>query len=220
MPTHTVAEGDCLASIAAQYGFFPDTLWNAPENAALRQSRLDPNVLSPGDSVFIPDLRPRPEPLKNLVYNKFRRKNVPSLFRLQLFRGQRPRALQSFQALVDNSQTITGTTDANGILSFPIPPNAAEIRLTIGPDKFQATLQLGLLAPIDSTLGGQQRLLNLGYFNGPADAELSESWTAALAAFQRESALPESKSYDPATQAKLLSRHDKSGGPWDYRTGA
>jgi hypothetical protein len=33
MPKHTVAEGECLSSIAHRYGFFWKTLWDHPENA-------------------------------------------------------------------------------------------------------------------------------------------------------------------------------------------
>lgn len=56
MAFHEVKQGEHLSGIAADYGF-PDftTLWNRPENAALKQKRENPHVLLPGDKVFVPD---------------------------------------------------------------------------------------------------------------------------------------------------------------------
>ena len=59
MPNHTVVQGECLSSIAAKAGFTVDALWNLPENAQLKSTRKDPNVLYPGDVVFVPDPRPK-----------------------------------------------------------------------------------------------------------------------------------------------------------------
>jgi len=36
MPEHQVQQGDCINSIGLQYGFFPNTLWNHPDNAELK----------------------------------------------------------------------------------------------------------------------------------------------------------------------------------------
>ena len=56
MPNHTVEQGECLSRIAAQYGFRDyQTIYNDPGNAELRQKRPDPNMLFPGDIIFIPD---------------------------------------------------------------------------------------------------------------------------------------------------------------------
>ena len=52
-------EGECVGSIAFEHGFFPDTLWDHPNNAELKGKRGDPNVLLAGDVVHVPDLRPK-----------------------------------------------------------------------------------------------------------------------------------------------------------------
>ncbi len=58
MTTHVVEQGECLATIAARHGYAWQTVYNAPENAALRRRRPNPNVLYPGDVVEIPEKRP------------------------------------------------------------------------------------------------------------------------------------------------------------------
>ncbi|MBC7927680.1 MAG: LysM peptidoglycan-binding domain-containing protein, partial [Bryobacteraceae bacterium] len=40
MKQHIVQAGDCVSSIAEYYGFDWERLWNLPENATVKQSRL------------------------------------------------------------------------------------------------------------------------------------------------------------------------------------
>ena len=63
MPTRlTVEQGDCIASIACEHGFFPATIWNHPDNAVLKRKRKDPNILLPDDVVVVPAGRHRATP--------------------------------------------------------------------------------------------------------------------------------------------------------------
>lgn len=57
MPTmYTVKQGDYLSAIADQFGFADyTTIWNDPNNADLKSQRQNPNVLYPGDQLYIPD---------------------------------------------------------------------------------------------------------------------------------------------------------------------
>lgn len=56
-----VKQGDCLSSIANQYGFFLETIWDHGRNAGLREQRRDPDVIMAGERVFVPGIRPREE---------------------------------------------------------------------------------------------------------------------------------------------------------------
>jgi hypothetical protein len=97
MPQHTVQEGDCISSIADQYGLFWQTIWNHSSNAALKQQRGDPNILKPGDTVFVPDRREKFEACATDQRHRFILKGVPAKLRLRLLmepeteqtRGQR-----------------------------------------------------------------------------------------------------------------------------------
>src|SRR6185503_19739164 len=53
---YTVKQGDHLMKIAERFGFSTyETIWNRPENAELKNKRDSPNLLLPGDRLFIPD---------------------------------------------------------------------------------------------------------------------------------------------------------------------
>ena len=70
--SYTVKQGDHLSSIAKAYGFSDyETIWNDPNNAELKQLREDPNVLFPGDVVYIPDRELRVEARATEVRHKF-----------------------------------------------------------------------------------------------------------------------------------------------------
>src|SRR5579864_5909977 len=56
MASHTVQQCEHITRIARKYGFRDyHTVWDDPANADLKKERPSPNVLFPGDSLFIPD---------------------------------------------------------------------------------------------------------------------------------------------------------------------
>src|SRR5579862_4144209 len=85
MPLHTVKQGECMNQIADQYGTFWETLWNHPQNSALRDSRGNPNVLMADDKVFIPEKEQKEEPCATTQTHVFRLRGVPVklVFRLE-----------------------------------------------------------------------------------------------------------------------------------------
>ncbi|MCC6552124.1 MAG: LysM peptidoglycan-binding domain-containing protein [Polyangiaceae bacterium] len=53
---HIVKQGESLSGIAKQYGIFSwRTIYDHPENAKLRKARPKPELIHPGDEVYIPD---------------------------------------------------------------------------------------------------------------------------------------------------------------------
>jgi N-acetylmuramoyl-L-alanine amidase len=93
MPKQHIAKpNDCISSLALQYGFFPDTIWNDPANAKLRQEREDPNVLRTGDVVIIPDKRRKDEDKPTEQRHQFRRKGFPTTIHIRLLKNDEPRA--------------------------------------------------------------------------------------------------------------------------------
>jgi hypothetical protein len=207
---HVVKAGESVVSLAEKYGLFAPTIWDAPENAALKALRPDMNTLMPGDELFIPDLRAKAENVAPDQRHKFRRKGVPARFRIQLYDFGEPRANQVFTLVVDKTTTIEGTSDGDGVVEATLPPSAQTGRLTIGEDEFEVELAFGRLDPLSEISGVQQRLTNLGYDCGVADGELNERTRGALRAFQlaQEEHLTVSGELDDATRERLGELHD------------
>ena len=83
----TIRAGQCLTSIADARGLFWQTIWNHAGNAELKRLRKDPNILKPGDVVFVPDRQRKQEAGATEQRHRFRLKGVPVKLRLRLMKG-------------------------------------------------------------------------------------------------------------------------------------
>lgn len=203
---YTVQQGDCISSIALQFGFSPDTIWKHPANASLRQLRKDPNILLAGDVVVVPDLALREESCATDAQHKFVLQGVPAQFRLQVFDGTTPRARQSYKLTIDG-KPFHGVTDAQGVLKVDIPPDAKKGHLVIGSEVHE--FDLGTLDPITELSGIQARLNNIGYDCGPPDGKLTDRLRLVLRIFQSMFGLERTGEPDNATIKKLEEIHDR-----------
>jgi hypothetical protein len=209
MKEHSVAQGECLNSIAYENGFFWRTLWDAPENAGLKEQRTDPAILFPGDTVEIPD--PRPNSVSRSVgqRHRFRLKGVPARVRIQVLWADEPRRNQPYELEIDGNVT-TGETDREGFLERNIPPNARSGVLTVGKGLRKRTyrLALGALDPVSEIAGAQKRLNNLGFWCGPEHGNLNEETRSAVCAFQRQQKMEITGELDQTTLDKLRGIHE------------
>ena len=207
MPSHhTVAPGECIASIALHYGFHPDTIWDAAENASLRELRGTGYVLLPGDVVVVPDKRIHSVAARTGRRHRFRRRGVPEKFRLQLVAEDVPRADLSYTLTIDGVPS-EGVTDAEGRLEAWIPPDARKGMLDLGGGEVYE-LELGHLVPVVDDAGLRERLTNLGFLS-PAAADVDEAAVLRIAIleFQRAHALEETGEAGETTRAKLVEIH-------------
>lgn len=204
--TITVDLGDSIPSIAKNNGFFWETIWNRPENAALKGQRKDPNVLAPGDQVFVPDIDLKYENRATNAKHKFKMKGEQIKFKLQLLMFGQPRKNEAYTLVIDG-KLYQGTTDGDGRLEHIVPANAqgGVIKLRGGKEKYP--VKVGHLNPIDEISGVQQRLNNLGFNAGDEDGQMNDRLKAALQAFQAKYQLPVTGDADGATKAKLESCH-------------
>ncbi|MDI7259574.1 MAG: peptidoglycan-binding protein [Thermodesulfobacteriota bacterium] len=202
MPQYTIKEGECLSSIAQRHGLFWKKIWDHPNNSDLKRRRKDPNILYPGDVVFIPEKEEKQENGSTEQRHHFRKKGVPAKVRLRLMRNDQPRANESYVLEVDGI-FFAGTTDADGKLEQSIPPNAKKGKLFIGKKREEYILNLGHMDPLNELIGIQKRLNNLGFHCGPANGVLGPRTTNAFKAFQKKHHLTESGEADEATKNKL-----------------
>lgn len=208
MPKHVVRPGEGLSSIADQYGLFPLTIWDHPDNADLRAAREDPDILAPGDCLFVPERRAKSIARPTDQRHRFLRRGVPALLRLQVFVGAELRANQPYSLIIDGAAR-GGVTDGDGVLQVDIPPRSQRAILEIGPDNHRFEIRLGHIDPITTLPGVRTRLHNLGFPCGSATDPADRDLHAALRAFQRFADLAETDDWrDPATRDALLRLHD------------
>ena len=79
-----------MNSVAFERGFFWQTLWDHPNNARLKQTRKDPDVLLEGDILHIPDKREKQESAATRRHHRFRKRGTPAKLRLVLLRPKKP----------------------------------------------------------------------------------------------------------------------------------
>jgi len=202
---YEVKEGECVASVADALGFFGDTIWNYPDNAALKSARKDPNVLMPGDILVIPDKRPKEASCSTDARHTFKRKGTPCRLDLAL-RDEKghPRTLLEYSLVIDG-RLKRGTTDGDGRILEWIPPGSKHGVLRIGDSETYA-LQFHYIDPVDSESGVRERLVNLGFLPR-ASAEDADALKTAIAQFQAAAGLPATGERDAETQAKLKQMH-------------
>lgn len=168
---HLVQQGEYLAMLAHQYGFVNyRTIWDASENAALKNERKNPNILYPGDELFIPDHEIREDSRPTEKRHTWQKDSQDLKLRIVLT-DLKNKPMQGLECVLtvdgDSKEIITG---GDGKLPKDIPDNAAggklldkgkpgkELRL-----QRNFPLKIGHLDPVDKLSGQIARLNNLGY---------------------------------------------------------
>ncbi len=211
---YQVQPGDCISSIAFANGFFPDTIWEHPNNAELKTKRKDPNVLLAGDVVFVPDKRPKEVSEPTNQVHKFKVKNVPAKFRIQIMENNAPRANVPYKLTVDGKvvSNLGDRTTSTGMVICSILPDAKEGILVVGEGEaiVEYSLKMGYLNPVQELTGVKQRLRNLGLYEGTIDNNLTQETKDSLRAFQTLHKLEARGELTQATVDKLQDLHDGS----------
>ena len=206
---HIVKQGDCISNIAYQHGHFPDTIWNDSKNSDLRQKRKDPNVLLPGDVVYIRDIEAKEESCASEQRHRFKRKGIPEILKLRFLDAEdKPRKGLPYTLHIEGLE-IKGTTDGDGRLEEPIPPDAKNATLTLGKDNEQEVfeLNLGHLDPVSEITGVQARLNNLGYNCGDEYGEIGELTRSAISQFQQDHDIKVTGELNEETRKKIDDAH-------------
>jgi Putative peptidoglycan binding domain len=206
---HTVEQGECLASLAAKNNLAGwRSIYDRPENASFRAKRPNPNLIYPGDRVYIPDADPggvnKPTDQKHtftLIQDK-------TLLRIVIADQDGNPYGQCDYSLTIGENTAKGKTDGQGLLEEEIDPKAQSGVLTVwfrGAPRRHCTwsLSIGHLDPVAQVSGIQARLNNLDFNSGPVDGIRGPITTAAVKDFQTKHNLEVDGIPGPITQKKL-----------------
>jgi hypothetical protein len=211
---HTVEQGECLAGIARQYGFTDyQKVYNCPENAQLRQDRPNPNILLPGDQIYIPDKDLKQHSGGTEQRHSFKLDSDKTQLRLVIADTDgKPYGGNRYELKVETA-IFTGTTGSDGLIEQVIPADAETGELTVwwteGPPPITCTwtLDIGHLDPVEEVSGIQARLNNLGFNSGGVDGIIGPKTIAAVSDFQEANNLTIDGIPGPITQAKLKQLH-------------
>jgi hypothetical protein len=213
--TVTVQQGDTLLGIARANGYLNcEHIWNDPANEALRAQRPNPQVLYPGDRVFLPDPQPRPVSVESGMQHRFRIKTASCFFSVYLRdEGGLPYAGNKYRLKI-GATAHEGTTGSDGLVCHQVEPTdrSAELTLWRNPNDPEDTcswqVAIGHLNPVSTVSGVKARLQNLGYEVGPMDEVLDDLTKTALRNFQRHTGNDQpSGEIDEATRNALLKLH-------------
>jgi N-acetylmuramoyl-L-alanine amidase len=161
-----------------------------------------PNILLPGDRVFIPDKEVRTEQRSVDQKHQFVFNAKPTMLEIIVQFDEEPVANAPYTLTIDDV-AIAGTTDGSGLLRQPIENDAARGRLHFDKPPLDFDLEIGGLDPVDEPSGVQQRLNNLGFFCGAADGQIGPRTRSALRRFQKRYGLPPTGKVDDQTKPKL-----------------
>lgn len=214
---YQVRAGEWVSKIAATHGFRWQDVWNDPHNGDLRSLRKDPNVVYPGDLLYIPMRKLREQSattdnqhLYQLTLPKKKLKIV-----LRDWEG-RPRGDLPCRLEIDHRVCAeVKYTDSQGQIIAMIAEGATDGLLYVGQDPEEVyQVLLGHLDPIDTAKGQQQRLVNLGHYRGKIDGMVGVETRKAITSFQEfenfqagQQVLKVDGILGPKTRAKLQERH-------------
>lgn len=212
MGWHTVLQGETASSIADFYSFQNyKTVYEHPQNEALRTMRRDPDILFPGDRIYIPQKQEKWLPAVTDRRHKFVMSSSYKVLRLRLQDFNGNPFVNAAYRLQFTSSVLTGKTDKQGILEQRIPVQEHKATLRIGI--YQWDLNIGHLNPVENTADGgasgiQQRLCNLGFDPGAIDGIMGPRTRAALQGFQKKHPpLTVNGVCDAETLARLIKEH-------------
>ena len=191
---HTVEQGEYLASIAKYYEFADwHIIYDHPQNAEFRKKRPNPNILLPGDQLYIPDKQEKDVSCSTDQIHKFQLNAPKNILKLTLKDTTgKPIRNQPYN-LIFGHKTMRGTTDGQGLLQCQIPRDVHEAQLILNKLHLTWNLKIGHLDPIEEkdedkalNSGAHARLNNLGFFCGDVDGVLDSDMKGAIRMFQTE----------------------------------
>ena len=207
---YTVEQGECLWSIGRDRGISWKKLWDDPKNRPLRDRRENPNVLYPGDKVYIPDVQPKEVQCPTDRKHRFR---VPGRLQVRIVlldHGHRPISGVKYQYIINREAGREKKTGIDGMASENLPDDATSVVLRVPWGDFP--VRLGHLDPTRTVRGLQQRLTNLGIDPGGIDGIMGPKTRQAIAQFQQAEAhagLEPTGEPDEKTIRRLREVHDQ-----------
>ncbi|MBC7925517.1 MAG: peptidoglycan-binding protein [Bryobacteraceae bacterium] len=209
---YTVLQGDCLSSIARRHGLTSwRRIYDAAENAAFRRRRPNPNVIEPGDVLFVPERELKDRQASTDKLHHYVARPDRTVLRILLADDDGHPYSECTYELAFGETRLFGSA-ADGVIEHvieqridPLPESA---RLTVWWEQSPRrrctwNLLIGHLDPVETVSGIQARLNNLGFDSGPVDGITGPITRGAVRAFQTKQDLVVDGIAGPVTKARL-----------------
>ena len=177
------------------------------QNADLRSKRESPNVLYPGDVLFIPDKVPKIENRPTGQTHVFQVPVEKLLVDISLRDFDNVPIHSADCELEMEGQVYKLTTDTKGKIQQEIPKTAETGALRVPKLGLELPVHIGHLDPHFEDSGWQARLVNLGYLPDATDDTDPDQLSCALEEFQCDQKLKVTGLPDSATRQELKDLH-------------
>ena len=206
MGQHVVQQGEHLSSIAELYGFEKyETIWNHPQNTALKAERDNPNVLLPGDVVEVPDKDQKSITVATTEVHILKVETDKLELRI-VIRDYLDQPISNSDCTLEvDGKVERRRTGLDGLVKMPIPRTAKAGNLSIRGESVE--IRIGHLDPVSEPSGQIARLNNLGYLAGLIEEPDQELLKSAVEEFQCDHKLKVDGDCGTATQVKLKEVH-------------
>lgn len=211
---HKVVQGECLISIAQKFGIADwRAIYDAPENEAFREQRKNPNMICPGDDIFIPVLTGSKQPANinkkttyvlkkakgflSIILVDSKSKPLPDIpYEVSFYKSEQDKKGEPLLILKDEK------SDADGYVEHPLPKGAKFAVITYSPYlkrpslKQKMGLKLGELDDPSTQLGMRSRLNHFGFYSGDGRMKLQDQkmFESQLAGFKEKFGLSDDDS--------------------------
>ena len=186
---YVVGDGDYLTAIAYRFATTETKVLADPKNAKLKENRPNPEILAPGDVVYVPRAPRKWLPVTVGGTNSF--KATPPMVTLNVV--LKDHAGQPLASVgVETEPTVSDsplTTDGSGTLTLQVPVHVKVVRVKVPARGSAFSFRVGQMAPHTHDSGVLSRLRQMGCLGNEDDHAGARSWLAKLTPATRAVAL-------------------------------
>jgi hypothetical protein len=210
---YIVRQGDYLGKLAYLHGFDADEVWNHERNTELRDLGRSPNILAPGDILYLPVKPKEGLSFTSGTSNRYRatvhKVKVSIVFKDDSrVLADEPYEVFGLGSEGSDGQTAERKTDGDGRIELELPVTTREISIVFPRQNVSYEVRVGDMDPENELSGIKKRLANLGFLVREIDSEAGDDQlSGAILAFQKKRGLPATGALDDATKKALKDEH-------------